>query len=82
MATKPVIADGGVVSGVSVGVSVGVKVGVVGGSVSVGVVTDGIADVGAVVTVGWMVDDFGLQPNSTASIRTNITRKFHFISFS
>lgn len=64
--------------GVCVGVGVGVGVEVVGGTVGGGV-TDGAAGVGGVGTGDGVVDGFGLQPNSTASIRTDMTRKFHFI---
>ena len=67
-----------ITAGLGVGVGVGIGVGVVGGTVGVGV-TDGAAGVGGVGTGDGVVDGFRLQPNSTASIRTDMTRKFHFI---
>jgi hypothetical protein len=59
-------------AGVGFGVSVGSSIGV----------TDGAGGVGVVSTAEGGVDGFGLQPNSTPSIRTDMTRKFHFIPVS
>jgi hypothetical protein len=49
-------------------------------------VTDGTDGIGAGVTVDvsagigdMVVDGFGAQPNSNASIKTNMITKFHFI---
>jgi hypothetical protein len=54
--------------------------GVVSGS-GAGVEVGGGVVVGAAGT-GDGVDGFGLQPDSTASIRTDMTKKFHFIRVS
>jgi hypothetical protein len=55
--------------------------GVVSGS-GAGVEVGGGVVVGAAGTGAGVVDGFGLQPDSTASIRTDMTKKFHFIRVS
>ena len=81
-------------SAVTVGLGVSFGLGgelVFGGSVVVG--STGVTDAGASVGVGVVVGDgvgaigggddavdvFGTQPNSTRGIKTNKTKKFHFI---
>ena len=73
--------DVGVGVGVGVGTGVGAGMGLVfGGSVggSAGV-TDGVTGVGIVGAGDGGVDGVGVQPNSSANINTDMTKRFHFI---